>query len=103
MKEAELGRIFYDEYPKATGRGVSFTDTFLTKSGKDDFNGLMQILSVLPGVTAAVRAYSYVGYMWTKVIIEDEEKVSVANGQIASAECVRTYPDPDYTRFIWST
>ena len=99
MKEAELGRIFYDEYPKATGRVSEFHRYLLTKSGKDDFNGLMQILSVLPGVTAAARAYSYVGYMWTQVIIEDEEKVSVANGQIASAECVRTYPDPDYTRF----
>lgn len=52
-----------------------------------------------PGVTAAVRAYSYVGYMWPQVIIEDEENVSVANGQIASGECVRTYPDPDDTRF----
>ena len=49
MKEAELGRIFYDEYPKATGRVSEFHRYLLTKSGKDDFNGLMQILSVLPG------------------------------------------------------
>lgn len=101
IKEAELGRIFYDEYPKATGRVSEFHRYLLTKSGKDDFNGLMQTLSVLPGVTAAVRAYSYVGYMWTQVIIEDEENVSVANGQIASGECVRTYPDPDNNRFYF--